>query len=438
MHRRDFLRTGLALGGAALASTPGCATAPLPANPSQPAPASTDSWAAFRAGFDRTHDEVDLSGFLLAPHHRSVREAIEVYRRALDANPFKALKDYSRAADTETCRAAASYLDVKPEEIAITTSTTMGLGLVYGGLKLREGQEVLTTPHEHYSTDTSLRLRAERTGATLRHVSLYTRPEAASEGEIVQALLSAITPRTRVLALTWVHSCSGVKLPIRAISDALAGVNGNRAGEDRVLLCVDGVHGLGSEVETLPQLGCDFFIAGCHKWMFGPRGTGFIWGRTSAWDVLTPTIPTFYSPAVRIWAKDIPPQELPPGPLRSPGGFHAFEHRWALGKAFELHQRLGRSRVTERIHALNRQAKEELTKMRHVRLRTPMADELSAGIICFEVEGRKPDEVVHLLEQKRVIATETPYATKYVRISLGLLNTPEDVEAGMREIRALA
>ncbi|WP_375773279.1 aminotransferase class V-fold PLP-dependent enzyme [Archangium gephyra] len=171
--------------------------------------------------------------------------------------------------------------------------------------------------------------------------------------------------------------------------------------------------------------------------MFGPRGTGFIWGRPEAWKTLQCTIPTFHSPFVRIWAKDTPFQEQPPGPLMTPGGFHSFEHRWALGKAFEFHQQLGRQRVAERIHALNRQMKEGLAKMPHVRLRTPMAEALSAGILCFEVEGWKASDVVHRLEERHIIATVTPYVTKYVRISPSLFNSPEEVETALRELRAL-
>jgi selenocysteine lyase/cysteine desulfurase len=53
--------------------------------------------------------------------------------------------------------------------------------------------------------------------------------------------------------------------------------------EDRVFLCVDGVHGFGVEAATPAALGCDSLVAGCHKWLFGPRGTGLIWGRSDAW-----------------------------------------------------------------------------------------------------------------------------------------------------------
>jgi isopenicillin-N epimerase len=308
MDRRDFLlRTGLALGGAALTTTAGCATA-------APRPVSTDPWELLRGEFELSREEIHLSQFLLAPHPRSVREAIELYRRAFDENPVKAYKQFAPKAEAEVCRAAAAYLEVKPEEIALTDSTTMGLGLVYSGLRLREGDEIITSTHEHYA-DQSLRLREERTGVVVRRIPLYDQPDAATGEEIVQRLLKAITPRTRALAVTWVLSSSGVKLPIRAIADALARVNAERAEQDRVLLCVDGVHGLGVEDASLPQLGCDFFISGCHKWLFGPRGTGFIWGKPHAWRALESTLPTFHSPAVRIWARDRPPEELPPGPM---------------------------------------------------------------------------------------------------------------------------
>lgn len=69
----------------------------------------------------------------------------------------------------EVYAAAAEYLAVANHAvIALTDSTTMGLGLLHGGLGLREGQEILTTVHDHYSTANSLRLRAERTGAAVR------------------------------------------------------------------------------------------------------------------------------------------------------------------------------------------------------------------------------------------------------------------------------
>jgi len=59
-----------------------------------------------------------------------------------------------------------------------------------------------------------------------------------------------VRPQTRVIAVTWVHSSTGLKIPVGRIADALKAVNARRSEEDRALLCVDGVHGFG--VRTLP------------------------------------------------------------------------------------------------------------------------------------------------------------------------------------------
>jgi len=121
----------------------------------------------------------------------------------------------------------------------------------------------------------------------------------------------------------------------------------------------------------------------------------------------------------------------------SPGGFHSFEHRWALGEAFEFHKSIGRAKITARIHELNRTMKQGLAAMKHVKLHTPIADDVSAGMTCFEVAGITPKEVVKRLHAKRIVATTTPYVTSYARFAPGILNSPEDVEAALREVRAM-
>jgi len=309
--------------------------------------------------------------------------------------------------------------------------------VLYAGLPLRPGDDVLTTTHDHYSTHESLRLAAERAGASVRKVALYDRPSLATAASMARAIEQAITAATRVVAITWVHSGTGVKTPVRAIADVVASANAGRAPDRRILLCVDGVHGFGVEDVTMADLGCDFFVAGTHKWMFGPRGTGVVWGRAELWSLIRPTIPHFGMAAYEAWIKGVAP---PPttADMMTPGGFHSFEHRWALGEAFEFHQAIGKAKIAARIHELNRQCKQGLAAMKHVTLHTPIDDAVSAGIVTFEVAGLKPDEVVKRLHAKRIIATSTPYATSYARLAPGLLNSPADVDTALREIRALA
>lgn len=432
MDRRAFLvRTGVLLGAG------GLATRMPPLRVHADPITSFETWEAVRTQFPLTRDRIHMAGFLLASHPTPVREAIETHRRGLDENPAEYLHTNGTKLEEAVLQAAAEYVGGQPTEIALTDSTTMGLGLLYGGLTLREGQEILTTTHDHYSTATSLQLRAARTGAKLHQISLYQKPATASQEEIVDTLVKAVQPRTRVVAVTWVHSSTGVKLPIRRMAEALATINATRSEADRVLLCVDGVHGFGIENVHLADLGCDFFIAGCHKWIFGPRGTGIVWGKPEAWPLATEIIPSFSLEAYRAWLQETSPATVSMSSRMTPGGFHSFEHRWALGAAFQFHQTIGKARIVERIHALNRRLKEGLAEMRQVTLHTPLSGELSAGIVCFEVEDVCSEQVVARLLKRGIIASVTPYATKYARLAPSLLTSPEEVDKTLQAVGEL-
>jgi selenocysteine lyase/cysteine desulfurase len=433
IDRRDFLvRTGLALGATLLARELPRAAADQPSPPDR-----FDSWEAVRGQFPLSPHLVHLAGFFLASHPTPVREAIERYRAGLDADPIGYWFEQEERQEGNVLRAAANYLDVDPTDIALTDSTTMGLGLLYGGLQLREAQEILTTTHDHYSTETSLRLRAERTGAKVRQVPLYRSLTTVSRDELVESLLRSITAATRIVAVTWVHSSTGLKLPVHEMALAIHTINRQRAEEDRVIFCVDGVHALGVEDFRLSEVGCDFLIAGTHKWMFGPRGTGLVWGHPRAWPVAQATIPTFNTQAYDIWMKVAPTKDLPQSVYMTPGGFHSFEHRWALDEAFTFHQTIGKSRVTQRIHELSQQLKQGLAGMPDITLHTPLSQDLSAGIVCFEVAGMTAREVVVKLRQRGIVGSVTPYATQYARLAPGLFNSTNEIDKTLAEIRSL-
>jgi selenocysteine lyase/cysteine desulfurase len=198
-----------------------------------------------------------------------------------------------------------------------------------------------------------------------------------------------------------------------------------------VLLCVDGVHGFGVEDAAVAGLGCDFFSSGCHKWLFGPRGTGVLWGSADAWARHTATIPSFARPALGAWFAGRPPSG-PAGPIGTPGGFHTFEHRWALPEAFAWHERRGRAKVARRTHALARRLKDGLHEVRGVRVKTPASQELSAGLVCVDVRGHDPAEVVERLRREhRIVASQTPYRESYVRFGPSILNDEGDVDSAV-------
>jgi selenocysteine lyase/cysteine desulfurase len=439
LDRRALLRrAGLLAGTGALAGLAGCD----PDRPPPPAAAPT-GWAGVRAQFELDPSKRHFAAFVLASHPRPVAEAIERHRRGLQADADGYLEDHGRRLDRQARSAAAGYLAggapaaADPGQLAFTRSTTDGLGLLYGGLRLRPGQEVVTTTHDFYSTHEALRLRAERTGASVRRVTLYEDPAAVTTDRLVAAVRRGLGPRTRVLALTWVHSGTGVKLPLAEICVAVAAHNRRRDPGDRVRVCVDAVHALGVEPEPVPALGCDFLVAGCHKWLFGPRGTGLVWGRRDAWAEVTGTVPAFSGAAIGAWVGGREPSGSRAA-LFEPGGFHAFEHRWALAEAFRFHLDLGRREVADRTRALASRLKDGLAAIPAVRLVTPRDPALSAGIVCLEAGSRGPGEIVASLRRQGILASVTPYARPYLRLGPSIVTSEEDVDAAVAAVRGLA
>jgi isopenicillin-N epimerase len=422
--RREFLTTSAVATAATTMAGAGCAPHAGEELPRRRRYRGQDPWERIRAEFHVDPAYVHMAGLLLASHPDPVRRAVERHRLRLDDNPALYVQGSRPELEEDTRRAAARYLGVQHRDVALTDSTTMGIGLVYAGIQVRPGQEMLTGTMDYYSTRRSLAYRAARGGPTVREYHFPSSHRNASAGEIVERIASQVRPETRVLAATWVHSSTGLKLPARAVADALARINAERAEEDRVLFCLDGVHGLGVENVELGELGCDVFMAGTHKWLFGPRGTGVLWGDPRVQGAVAATIPTFTRDGT--WGGEM-----------TPGGFKAFEHQWALARAFDWHREIGKEEIERRIHALAGQCREGLARMRHVTLHTPLDPTLASGIVCFDVDGMRPEAVVRRLRDRNVIASTTPYTPTYARLTPGLLNTPEEVETTLAMIHEM-
>ena len=401
-------------------------------------PATEDEWQAVRDQFALDPDIAHFAAFVLSSPPKVVRDAIDRHRTALD---FDTSHYVERDIDGPVRLAAADYLDASPDEIALTNSTTAGLGIVYGVLVLAEGDEVLTTEHDFYSTYESLRRSAARTGATVTRIRLYDDPSDADATEIVERIADGITPATRAVAITWVHSGTGVKLPLREIADAVADHNATAAGERPVLLCVDGLHGFGVEDETAASLGCDVFVAGTHKWLWGPRGTGIVWATQTAWDSVTGVTAPFEQMHFDGWINESDPLPAPGGPANSPGGFVDVEHRMAMSEAFEFHRFVGKSAIQERTRSQATRLKEGLADVPDVQLVTPMDPALSSGLVCLTfADQSRQFSLLEELRAKGYSTSITPYRDPYLRIGPSIVTNPAQVDgllAAMKDILAI-
>ena len=387
-------------------------------------------WGEIRKQFLLANDEINLAGMGIAPHPAPVRKAIDEVRTEFDQRPWTFFFDKFNARERIQREAVAKYFDVSPRNVALTDGTTQGLALLYAGLRIDPGGEILTGDREFSYVYEMFESRKKRHGTIARRISLFKNPRCVGKDEVLAAIKNGICTHTRVLALTWVYSNTGVKLPIADIAVLVDSINASRPPAEKILLCVDGVHGFGVERETFEDLNCDFFVAGCHKSAFGPRGTGIWCGKEEAWSHCEGLNPTSTSSTAG------------PGAIMAPGGVHSYEHRWALNAALEFLGGIGKDAIYARVHELAGIVKSELGKIRHVTRVTPDSDDFSSGVVCFDIEGKEPAQVVTDLRQAGIIATTSSSdasapGVRHVRFSIEIFNSEKEIETALAAVAKL-
>ena len=135
-----------------------------------------------------------MAGLLFASHPLPVRNAIARHREELQRDPASYISHERWRLEGEVLQSAASYLGVLTADLALTDSTSMGLGLLYSGLRLSPRDEILTTTHDHYATESAIAVCAERTRCTVKRIDLYTNAAGATADAMVDAVRRAINP----------------------------------------------------------------------------------------------------------------------------------------------------------------------------------------------------------------------------------------------------
>ena len=204
------------------------------------------------------------------PTPAPVLAARERWSRELAAQPMdffvRRLEDELDAA----AEALGRFVGADAAGLIPAANATTGMNLVARNLPLAPGDEVLLTSHEYGAVRRLWQTHAEPAGA--RVITAAIRAPLDDADAVAADVLAAVTDRTRVLVVSHVTSKTAAVLPVRAIC---AG-----ARERGVPVAVDGPHAVAAlplERAGLAGLGCDWYAAGCHKWLSAPFGAGFLW-----------------------------------------------------------------------------------------------------------------------------------------------------------------
>lgn len=176
--------------------------------------------------------------------------------------------------------ALAAYLGADPADLVGQVNATAGLNVVMQSLPLGAGDEILTADHEYAALDKTMAYVARRTGARIHRVAIPL--PLTEEATFTEALLAAITPRTRVIFLSHITSATALRLPIERIVAA--------ARARGIWSVIDGAHTPGHIPLDLDALGADFYAGNCHKWMMAPKGAAFLHVRREWQGLINPLV----------------------------------------------------------------------------------------------------------------------------------------------------
>ena len=379
---------------------------PLPPTPREPDEAY---WRAVRAKFLVPRDVGFFNAANLCPMSLPVVEAIERNTRGYELAPSPEARTRLMQKREEARRMLAAALRATPEEIVITRNTTESNNFVSSGLALGPGDEVVVSSDNHPSNLAAWRRKAERFGFTVVAVETPTSHPGA-EG-YVDLFRRALTPRTKVLAVTYVSSNSGDMLPVAELCRV--------ARERGVLSLIDGAQAFGIIDVNLAEMRPDFFTGSMHKWPCGPKEKGLLYVNSAVHDRLSPTIVGLYGGAVGISRT-----------------FEAEGQRddasiAAVVEALELQGSIGRDVIEKRSRSLAQHLMTELRKLGGVHLWTDPAPDRSAAIAIFRPGTLDPRRLgAALAANDRIVVTVRGAngTNPGIRVSPHFYNTMEDAD----------
>lgn len=174
----------------------------------------------------------------------------------------------------------AAELGASPDDLVGVTNATEGLNIVAQSLKLEPGDEILTSDHEYGALEKTWKLVCDRSGAKI--IVAQVPLPLTSENEFTDAIVGAMTDRTRVLFLSHITSPTALVFPIQNIVA--------EARSRGIITVIDGAHVPSLIPLNLNDLDADFYAGNCHKWMMAPKGAAFLWARRNAQPLLEPLV----------------------------------------------------------------------------------------------------------------------------------------------------
>ncbi|MBV9406148.1 MAG: aminotransferase class V-fold PLP-dependent enzyme [Acidobacteriaceae bacterium] len=390
--------------------------------PPFPQPGDPDYWRKVRNQFLLARDKVFFNNGTIGVTPRVVLDKVieHMTRMATDIADWDYRGDDWIAGygpQTTVRTKAAKLLNADVKEVALTENVTCAMSYVADGLDLPADSEVIISDQEHPGGQSSWLVAQKRRHVAVKVVKL-PKP-AQNPEEIIDRINAAITPKTRVIAISHVISGSGAILPVKEICA--------EARKRNIFTVLDGAHAVGHIPVDVRAIGCDAYVGCFHKWLLAPPGNGFLYVRSERAQDVWSTL------ASAQW--DNHEDE---GYRFSQRGTGSLSMLVGMEAALDFHESLGPERVQQRVKLLGDRLREGLRSMPKVVQFSPHDPAMCAGITVYNVEGvtgaRLQDEMwAHGRMRPRSMGDVFG-----VRQCTHIYNSPEEVDATLRVVSKLA
>ena len=341
---------------------------------------------------------------------------VEAHQRALaelNANPMEFLVRRWEARLDDAAARLGRFVGTSARNLVFLPNATTAMNVVAASFPLLHGDEVLLNDHEYGSVVRLWKHRAAETGAKVV-VARLPYPLTTAE-EVVDAILAAVTPRTRLIVVSHVTSPTAVVMPVARIC--------LRAKERGLAVCVDGPHAVAMRDLDLDAVDCDFYCASCHKWLSAPFGSGFLYAHPRHQDRI--------EPLVRSWGKRTP-DDVPASwrdeflwPGTTDGAAYV-----AVPAAIEFIENVGVELFRRRTHALAAEARRRIESLTGLPAFVPDDVAWYGSMITLPLPSGDGPSLMRRLRERHGI--EIPVVVwndrRFIRPSFHLYNTTEHLD----------
>lgn len=418
--RRNFIRSASVLAALSLSEIELLSAKQKIKNDGKEIPEADEAyWKNVRQLFPLSKDSIYLNNGTMGPSPYPVIEAM--HKAMMEEDQHGSYGGWEA-----TMAKLAKFVGANDDEIALTHNVTEGINIACWGLPLNRGDEVILTTHEHVGNAAPWLCRQKLHGIVIK-----TFTPAMTADETLNRISALINKNTKAIACPHIPCTQGQVLPVKEICKL--------AKEKGLYSVIDGAHGPGMLLLDLHDIGCDTYATCSHKWMLGPKGTGFLYVRKGFQD----TLQAYTVGGGSIdgdWNMNLVPlckPEYAKSGHRYYGGTQATGLYKGVNAAIDFIEIIGMKNIHKRIKSLGKYTQDSLLEFGDkVELITPTEERSRCAVNGFRIKGVDNNKFYTVCADNKIRIRSVPEnGLNSLRVSTHIYNNRTEIDQLMDLIR---